>query len=203
MVEFGASDGDIKMQYFFTTKMKKFCNTYATIKSIYGNSEVVLKNFSKKVSYQGGYIFTLDMLKPAKEEKKQKKDLASEDLQDCVEYGLKGYKVIPMDDKILTLDEQIKWHEERLAELKAQKEKEKWAFTEDEKVILRNLPEEYEWIARDECGELFVFENMPKKEDDNWTRDYMSDCERFILFKHLFQCIQFTDTEPCEFRKYI
>lgn len=200
--EFGVdSDGDIKTQYYFTKSMQKFCNTYAIIKKIYGDDgAVLLKGFSKQRLCYEGYIFTLDMLKPVKE---KEKDLASEDLEDCIEYGLKGCRVITLDDKILTLDEQIKYHEEKLAKLKAQKEKEKWQFTEDEKAILRNLPEEYKYIVREskEGGEdLTLFPEKPTKGYYNWEGKNWH-CIR--EFNHLFQCIQFTDTEPCEFRKYI
>ena len=75
--------------------------------------------------------------------------------------------------------------------------KPQWVFTEDEKVILRNLPERYKWIARDEhTNTLTVYEQFP------------SSVERFggawctLPFKHLFQSIQWSD-EPCEFRKYL
>lgn len=176
--EFGIdSAGDIKIQYYFTKSMKEFCNTYATIKKIYGDSEVLLKDFSKQGLCYGNYIFTLDMLKPVKEEKKYISNLP--------------------------LDEQIKWHEEKLAKLKAQKEKEKWNFTEDEKVILRNLPEGYKWIARDMNGGLYIFTEKPRKNNVDWLCNYMNNFRGIPMFQHIFQCIQWSDTEPCEFRKYI
>ena len=36
-------------------------------------------------------------------------------------------------------------------------------FTEDEKAILRSLPYQFKWIARDRVGWLFVYEDEPKK----------------------------------------
>lgn len=97
----------------------------------------------------------------------------------------------------------IEMLEKKVTELKVQKEKEKWAFTEDEKVILRNLARDIEWIVRDKDGALWAFEGKPSREDTFWFGDvscikYEVDC-----FSHLFQCIQWTDIEPCEFRKYI
>lgn len=108
--------------------------------------------------------------------------------------------------KPFSVDEQIKWHEQKIAELKTQKEKDKWQFTEDEKVILRNLPKEYKWITRDKNGELFVFSPKPKRDSfygvwcvDSCAQDFYS----LRVLKHLFQCIKWSDTEPCEFRKFI
>ncbi len=68
-----------------------------------------------------------------------------------------------------------------------------WKFTEDEKAILRNLPKEYKWIARDKDGDVLVYDNEPTKRNTYWLR----------IFNHLFQSIQWSDKEPCEFRKYI
>ena len=70
----------------------------------------------------------------------------------------------------------------------------KWEFTEDEKVILRNLPEQYKWIARDEhTNTLRVYEQFPSSAW-GWCT---------LPFKHLFQSIQGSDEEPCEFRRYL
>jgi len=104
-----------------------------------------------------------------------------------------------------TIDEEIRYHKKELARLKAQKQKEKWKFTEDEKVILRNLPKHMKWIARDDdAGGLKVFCDKPIKKEKRWI------CEKYIvgtygiyIFGHLFQCIQWEDDEPCEFRKFI
>lgn len=79
----------------------------------------------------------------------------------------------------------------------------KWVFTEYEKAILRNLPEEYKWIARDRDGGLNVYNVKPYKLDDCWGRKRISDFEMFNIFEHLFQSIKWEDEEPCEFRKYI
>lgn len=78
----------------------------------------------------------------------------------------------------------------------------KWTFTEDEKVILRNLPEEYKWIARDRDGDLMVYEVKPEKRSICWG-GRMTDFEMFCVFNYLFQSIKWEDEEPCEFRKYI
>lgn len=86
--------------------------------------------------------------------------------------------------------------------IKPAKKKPEWTFTEDEKVILRNLPEEYKWIARDRDGDLMVYEVKPEKRSICWG-GRMTDFEMFCVFNHLFRSIKWEDEEPCEFRKYI
>ncbi|MCK9576136.1 MAG: hypothetical protein M0R51_09435 [Clostridia bacterium] len=74
-------------------------------------------------------------------------------------------------------------------------------FTEDEKAILRNLPKEYNWIARDANNKLYFYKNKPHKTSKNWySRSIQVDLP---IFKHIFQSIKFEDKEPCEFRKFL
>lgn len=81
--------------------------------------------------------------------------------------------------------------------------KPQWEFTEDEKVILRNLPNEFRWIARDEPSNMiYVYTSKPTaKVDKHWV--CIGDIENLNIFRHLFQSIQWSDDEPCEFRKYL
>ena len=72
------------------------------------------------------------------------------------------------------------------------KEKLKPQLTEDEKVILRNVPYDYKWIARDIDGCLYVYESKPKKGITMWESDGLP----MIPFDHLFQFIQWEDKEP-------
>lgn len=87
--------------------------------------------------------------------------------------------------------------------IKPAKKEPEWTFTEYEKVILRNLPEEYKWIARDRDGGLNIYNVKPYKLDNCWGRKRIIDFETFNIFEHLFQSIKWEDEEPCEFRKYI
>ena len=64
-------------------------------------------------------------------------------------------------------------------------------LTEDEKVILRNLPKKYKWIARDECTYMYLYTNKPVKRNF-WFDDY--GAIRFP-FDHLFQFIKWEDDE--------
>ena len=79
----------------------------------------------------------------------------------------------------------------------------KWTFTEDEKVILRNMREEFRWIARDRDGGLNIYNVKPYKLDNCWGRKRIVDFEMFNVFEHLFQSIKWEDDTACEFRKYI
>lgn len=78
-----------------------------------------------------------------------------------------------------------------------------WTFTEDEKVILRNLPKEYKWLVRDSDDYLVIFMKKPEK-DNKWKIwEYGGDCLQLQEFNHLFQSINWEEDDPCEFRKYL
>lgn len=65
-------------------------------------------------------------------------------------------------------------------------------ITEDEKVILRNLPEKYKWITRDLSGMVYIFIERPEKGQAIWY-----GCgQPMIPFYHLFQFIKWEDEEP-------
>ena len=65
-------------------------------------------------------------------------------------------------------------------------------LTEDEKAILRNLPKEYKWIARDLSGMVYIFIERPEKGQAIWY-----GCgQPMIPFYHLFQFIKWEDDEP-------
>ena len=65
-------------------------------------------------------------------------------------------------------------------------------LTEDEKAILRNLPKEYKWIARDLSGMVYIFIEKPEKGQAIWY----GFGQPMITFYHLFQFIQWEDKEP-------
>lgn len=74
-------------------------------------------------------------------------------------------------------------------------------FTKDEQFILKNTSSEYKWIARDENGELWVFEKEPEREDDYWTVDSPDiACAQLNPFEHMFKEITWL-IEPVQFRK--
>ena len=65
-------------------------------------------------------------------------------------------------------------------------------LTEDEKTILKNVPEYYKWIARDESSMVYLYPKRPVKSRLIWE----SDGVPMIPFAHLFQFIKWEDEEP-------
>ena len=66
-------------------------------------------------------------------------------------------------------------------------------ISEDEKVILRNLPKEFLYIARDSDNSLSVYNDIPQKSSYEW---FSFPSTYFTAFNHLFQCVQWLDEEP-------
>lgn len=77
----------------------------------------------------------------------------------------------------------------------------KWVFTDDEKTILRNISNDYEYITRDSDGDLELHTEEPYKDSGIWY--CQGDTECFDIYNDIFKCIKWEDEEPCEFRKYI
>lgn len=65
-------------------------------------------------------------------------------------------------------------------------------ISKDEETILRNLPKEYKWIARDKNSSLYIYETIPIKNEGKWK---YGNCEK-LPFRHLFQFIKWEDEEP-------
>lgn len=77
-------------------------------------------------------------------------------------------------------------------------------FTDDELAIMRSLPKEYKWIARDEYGsddEIYTFSRKPKKEHAIWENN--GSIIGLRMFKHLFNSIQWEDEEPVFIDDYV
>ena len=66
-------------------------------------------------------------------------------------------------------------------------------FTEVEKTIARNIDWEYKWMARDQDGNLCIYEEKPEKEENSW---YFGGYDYISYFNHLFSAIQWEDEEP-------
>lgn len=72
--------------------------------------------------------------------------------------------------------------------------KEPIKLTHDEYIILKNIDEQYQWIARDIKGTLYIYDSKPQKLNEIWWfNDYI---HIFDIYKHLFQFIKFKDEEP-------
>lgn len=72
--------------------------------------------------------------------------------------------------------------------------KEPIKLTDDEKVILRNILQEYEWIARDIDGSLYAYFSKPRKLTKTWVCSEVNNGMK--TFNHLFQFIKWEDEEP-------
>ena len=80
-------------------------------------------------------------------------------------------------------------------------------FIDDELCILKNINKEYKWIAKDRDGDLWIYTNEPKKEDDGHWRDCSSKSlsfEPLDIFKNsLFTEIKWEDEEPVYIDVYV
>ena len=65
----------------------------------------------------------------------------------------------------------------------------------DEKVILRNLPEEFKYIVRDYDNIIYICKEKPIKSEYGWIDETLS-AESLNLYAHLFQFIEWEDDEP-------
>ena len=76
-------------------------------------------------------------------------------------------------------------------------------FTNDEKIIARNIDKRYKWMARDKDGILCVYPTMPVKEEDatGWSTGFYDVCRvDFLLSRELFKPIKWEDDEPTRIR---
>lgn len=72
-------------------------------------------------------------------------------------------------------------------------------FSDDEKTIARNINEEYEWMARDRDGCLYIFDEKPKKLLNVWNVIFDGLPYRFkkmVAFSHMFSSVKWENDEP-------
>lgn len=69
-------------------------------------------------------------------------------------------------------------------------------FTDDEKIIARNIDKEYKWMARDKSGFLMVFAQKPYKDTafEYWTSSHQTG--GVSVFKEIFKSITWEDKGP-------
>lgn len=73
---------------------------------------------------------------------------------------------------------------------------EKVLVSRGERIVLQMLEKQYQWIARDENGSLYVYEDKPTKSIDNaFWYSHDGSCE-LCAFEHHFQFIQIENDEP-------
>ena len=74
-------------------------------------------------------------------------------------------------------------------------------FTDDELAIMRSLPKEYEWLSKDDTGDIYVFDKKPKNINGIW--DSNGKLRDLDLFNHLFNSITWEDEEPVFIDDYV
>lgn len=78
--------------------------------------------------------------------------------------------------------------------------KEPIKLTHDEYIILKNIDEQYQWIARDKNNRIWLYEEKPFKDDDEWIA---MESSYFDAFNHLFKFINFEDEEPINIQELL
>lgn len=77
-------------------------------------------------------------------------------------------------------------------------------LTKDEKVILNNLSQEWDYIIRQKDERLYLYCNEPIKENDEWTVSHNGGTYvSFFEFDHLFKFIKYDDVKPYSIRKLL
>ena len=82
-------------------------------------------------------------------------------------------------------------------------------ITEDEKIILKNLPKEFKYIVRDRDGLLILFRKRPHKviSCNTWycNIDYYKESEwdYFKFYNHLFKFIKWEDKKPYKIKELL
>ena len=76
-------------------------------------------------------------------------------------------------------------------------------FTDDELCVLRNIDKEYKWIARDRWGEMWIYSDKPKKENEQWNWNTYNFKPLNIFKNSLFTEIKWEDEEPIYIDDYV
>lgn len=111
----------------------------------------------------------------------------------CIEQFKNNFECIYNGEKFRQFDI-VKVYEDYTCQKVLWGRKEKPKLTEDEKVILRNLPKECKYIARDREGDLYVHLLLPRKEWGQWMSK--GSIKSLGVYNHLFNFIKWEDEEP-------
>lgn len=82
-----------------------------------------------------------------------------------------------------------------LDSLKWLNQKHKEPLSEAERNILSNIDKQYQYIARDKNGDLYIYKYKPHKKQ-GWCCHYYNGFYCFSVFNHLFQMVLWDDEEP-------
>ena len=114
----------------------------------------------------------------------------------CCQCYIKEYNAYCDGDCSGCVGRFLKWLEE---EAKLEKKK----FSNNELVIMKSISTNYNFIARDYNGDLYVYKSMPVKDnaDSVWLDD--TYCSEFCVFNSLFNSINWNDDEPVRVDDYV
>ena len=88
------------------------------------------------------------------------------------------------------------------ADLKVIKLLKRKEFTDDELAIMRSLPKEFEWMARDNDNAIYIYGRKPEKECGGiWENK--GKHKTLAIFNHIFQSIKWEDEEPVFIDDYV
>lgn len=76
-------------------------------------------------------------------------------------------------------------------------------FTDDELAIMRSLPIEIKWIARNSTKEIYGYEDKPSKHDGIWYRPNNGRYYILSAFSHIFKAITTEDEEAVFIDDYV
>lgn len=76
-------------------------------------------------------------------------------------------------------------------------------FTPNEIIVLKILSENWEYIARDKSGELFIFKEKPQKIISGNFWDSPNKYENLELFKEMFKSVTYSDEDPLNIQEAI
>lgn len=75
-------------------------------------------------------------------------------------------------------------------------------FTEEEKIILRSLPEQYKWIARDDTGLCIYCEKPKSRSEEKIFINAGSIYINIFIFEHIFKNVTWENSPIC-FREQV
>nr|DAG84205.1 MAG TPA: hypothetical protein [Caudoviricetes sp.] len=156
------------------------------------------------ISY--GYERRFELIEEEEMKKFTKSDLRNEDIVEyrngCPRtvkgnhlYDEDGFQVNDLD----RYDENLKNSSDDLTIVKVYRliwEREELMITSAEKVLLENISEEYNYIARDSATYLILFESKPIKKEKEWIRQPGTYFTNFYAYMHLFPMVKWEDEEP-------
>lgn len=75
-------------------------------------------------------------------------------------------------------------------------------ISDDEYFVLKNINDDYKYIARDQDRELYIYSIKPNKFSSEWSATMLLS-KSISFFNSLFQFVKWEDEEPYDIKKLI